>query len=66
MRYGWSCLSTNCVYSIVPMRYSSRLFQELPALSAVAAIQAALLRWPGAAALAHETSLSDAAHDPIN
>jgi hypothetical protein len=58
-RYGWSwrCLSTNCVHAAGPMRHSFRLFQDLLALDASAAIQAALVRWPAAAAaLAQERS----------
>ncbi len=47
-RYGWSwrCLSTNCAHSFGPMRHSFRLFQELLALDAPAAIRAAATRWP--------------------
>jgi hypothetical protein len=58
-RYGWSwrCLSTNCVHAVGPMRHSFRLFQELLALEVLPAIQAALVRWPEAAAtLAQERS----------
>jgi hypothetical protein len=71
-RYSWSwrCLSTNCAHSVGPMRHSFRLFQELLALDVQSAIQAALLRWPGAEAalareLAQERSVDDAAgHSP--
>jgi hypothetical protein len=51
-RYGWSwrCLSTTCVHAVGPMRHSFRLFQELLALDVRPAIQAALVRWPEAAA----------------
>jgi hypothetical protein len=71
VRYGWSwrCLSTNCGHAIGPMRHSFRLFQELLALDVSSAIQAALLRWPGAVAAlaqeqAQERSRGDAVGDP--
>jgi hypothetical protein len=44
-RYGWRCLSTNCVHSDGSMRHSFRLFQELLQLHVVSAIGAALTRW---------------------
>jgi len=49
-RYGWSwrCLSTNCAFSVGPMKHSFRLFQELRGLTAAAALAEACERWPEA------------------
>jgi hypothetical protein len=47
-RYGWSwrCLSTNCAFSLGPMKHSFRLLQELLELSVAATIHEARRRWP--------------------
>jgi hypothetical protein len=47
-RYGWSwrCLSTNCAFSLGPMKHSFRLLQELLELGVAATIQEACRRWP--------------------
>jgi TOTE conflict system primase-like protein len=52
-RYGWSwrCLSTNCAFSLGPMKHSFRLLQELLELSVAATIHEARQRWPECAPL---------------
>jgi hypothetical protein len=47
-RHGWSwrCLSTNCAFSLGPMKHSFRLLQELLELSVAATIHEARQRWP--------------------
>jgi TOTE conflict system, Archaeo-Eukaryotic Primase domain len=47
-RYGWSwrCLSTNCAFSLGPMKHSFRLLQELLELGVAATIHEARRRWP--------------------
>jgi len=46
--YGWSwrCLSTNCAFSLGPMKHSFRLLQELLELNVAATIHEARRRWP--------------------
>jgi hypothetical protein len=52
-RYGWSwrCLSTNCAFSLGPMKHSFRLLQELLELDVAATIHEARRRWPECAPL---------------
>jgi hypothetical protein len=47
-RYDWSwrCLSTNCAFSLGPMKHSFRLLHELLELSVAATIHEARRRWP--------------------
>jgi hypothetical protein len=47
-RYGWSwrCLSTNCAFSLGPMKHSFRLLQELLELNVATTIHEARRRWP--------------------
>ncbi len=44
--WSWRCLSTNCQQSLGPMRHAFRLYQLLLGVTASAAIQAAIERWP--------------------
>jgi hypothetical protein len=55
-RYGWSwrCLSTNCAFSLGPMKHSFRLLQELLELGVAATIYEARRRWPECAPLPGE------------